>query len=82
MAIEIILVAVAIEGHDDPVARRVAQLAERHGARLIALHVIEDLDTEEHSFADPADLGTINEILRTDAQDRLRKLFSTHVKTK
>ena len=75
MTIKTILAAVALEGHDDPVAGRAAQLAEQHGARLIAVHVIEDIDAEKQYFPAHSDHGAIHEILNTDARDRLSALF-------
>ena len=75
MTIKTILAAVALEGHDDPVAGRAAQLAEQHGARLIALHVIEGLDAEKQYFPAHADRRAINEILKANARDQLKELF-------
>lgn len=65
-----IIAALALEGEDDPVVARAARLARQHGARLILVHVIEDMAAGDPEAFHALDAGAVSAVLERDAADR------------
>lgn len=74
MKISTILAALALNG-DNSVAPRAIQLAEQHGARLIVVHGIEDLDAGDTSFPLPTDREAVGRVLEANARERLDRVL-------
>ena len=75
MSIKTILVGLALESDSDPVAARAIRLARQHGAKLIAVHVIEQSMLDGHEPPLPGDRHAIISILEEEARDRMRALL-------
>lgn len=75
MTIRTIVAALALEVGDDPVVGRALQLALQHEARLIVVHVLEGLASDDESFPRSTDRGAVIEILEREAKDRLGRLL-------
>lgn len=76
MPIRTIIVGLALEVDDDPVAPRALQLAQQHGARLIAVHVIENPIKGDRTLSPPVDQAAVVDILETEARARLQRMFA------
>lgn len=75
MSIKMILVGLALEAESDPVAARAIRLARQHGAKLIAVHVIEQSMLDHHEPPLPGDRDAIISILEQEARDRMQVLL-------
>lgn len=75
MSIKTILVGLALEADDDPVADRAIQLARRHGARLIAVHVIERSMLDELDPPPPGGREAIIAVLEAEAREKMQALL-------
>lgn len=75
MSIKTILVGLALESDSDPVAARAIRLARQHGAKLIAVHVIEKSMLDDHEPPLPGDRHAIISILEEEARDRMHTVL-------
>lgn len=80
MTISTILAALALNG-DDSVAVRAIQLAEQHGARLIAAHAIEGLDAGDSFLPGPTHRESVGQVLEAKAREQLDRLLGATVVT-
>lgn len=71
-----IIAGLALDGEDEPVLARAMQLAERHGARLILVHVIEAMT---HGGAEALDADAAKAMLARAAADRLDEVVARGV---
>lgn len=75
LPVRTIIAALALEMDGDPVAARALQLARRHEARLVFVHVIEDGALHDPAFPAPrGDAGALLRTLEQDAAARLREM--------
>ncbi len=75
MAIRTIIAALALEADDDPVAARAIQLARRHGAQLIFVHVVEDVLSFDVGLPAPVEAPVLWRLVEQAATERMKKLM-------
>ena len=73
MRIGTIVAALALETDNDAVAARAAQLASRHGARLIFVHVIEEAIPD--GWPGSPDVAALRGMLERNASDRIEQMI-------
>jgi len=71
MSIRTIVAALALEIDADPVVSRALQLAQQHGARLIFIHVIENVFHYDEGLPAPADATSLQRTVEQTAYDRI-----------
>jgi len=75
MTIATIVTALDLAPGSERVAARARQLAEEHGARLVALHVVEDLPASEAALPGGLEPGLLTTLLEDSGHERLRSLL-------
>ncbi len=75
MPIKTIIAGVALEADTDPVLERALQLAQVHEARLILVHVLENLLLVEEDIGTWSTLGTLRQTLEDNARAHIALLL-------
>jgi len=75
VSIRTIVAAVALETDNDPVIARAMQLARQHGARLVFIHVIEDVFHRDEALPASVDAATLQRTAEQAAGDRIRGMI-------
>lgn len=75
LSIRTIVAALSLETDNDPVARRALQLAAQHEARLVLVHIIENIGDD----ATWKTIGTVSPLsaLRQQADGRIRRMIGS-----
>ncbi len=73
-AYEHVLLATDLSEKSDIVAKRAADMAERHGARLSLAHIVEQLPVDYVAEGVPIEVPDVTEALEREAREQLQKL--------
>ncbi|PKP72175.1 MAG: hypothetical protein CVT83_01250 [Alphaproteobacteria bacterium HGW-Alphaproteobacteria-5] len=76
MPIKTIVAGVALEADTDPVLERALQLAQMHEARLVLVHVLENLILVEEDIGTWSTLGTLRQTLEDNARAHIGRLLA------
>ncbi len=74
MAITTIVAALALETDNDPVAGRALQLARLHNAKLVFVHVVEDVLSFDVGLPAPVEAAVLWRLVEHEATERVKKL--------
>lgn len=74
MAITTIVAALALETDNDPVAGRALQLARLHDAKLVFVHVVEDVLSFDVGLPAPVEAAILWRLVEHEATERVKKL--------
>lgn len=76
MSIKVIVAGIALECDADPVFERALQLAQMHDARLILVHVLENLLLVEDDIGAWSSLATLRQTLEDNAREHIALLLA------
>jgi len=76
MAISTILIAVAMQDGDERIAARAVQLANQHGAQLVAVHVIEDFPNDDGHLPASLDAAALARMIAKQRTGHLETLLN------
>lgn len=75
MSINTIVAALALETDSDPVVGRALQLARQHDARLVFVHVVEDVMPDDANLPASLNATALRGMLERGATDRIRQMI-------
>lgn len=75
MTIKVIIAALALEGDDERIAARAIQLASQHGARIVAVHVMENLPVDDGQLPASLDSAFLTDMIAEHKTAQLRTLM-------
>lgn len=76
MSITHILVALSLDANSQRIADRAVQLAQQHGARIIAVHIISKVFAADSGVAAPGDAAEIIAHMKDDIAQQMQSLLS------
>ncbi len=76
MPIKTILVALTLADDSKQIADRAVQLANQHGARLVGLHVIENLSLDDAALPPSVDADSLAALIETQCTQQLKALLA------